>query len=134
VLVIAFGFPKTFIFEVLESFYWFQFFPLRLSFPVLSDTKLAQRTYSGTFKASSWTAARQYSAPNIRTEIYRVRLKVVREFVRIGRPYGYVTAEQTHPRERRTMRNPRAKHSKPVADLDDVQVETEGFGTIEARV
>lgn len=29
---------------------------------------------------------------------------------------------------------PRAKHSKPVADLDDVQVETEGFGTIETSV
>jgi len=41
VLVIAFGFPKTFIFEALSRFRWHQSF-LGLLFPVLSDTKLAQ--------------------------------------------------------------------------------------------
>jgi len=42
VLVIAFGFPKTFIFEALSRFHWLQSFLLGLLFPVLSDTKLAQ--------------------------------------------------------------------------------------------
>jgi hypothetical protein len=36
-------FPQNLYFEALRSFYWFPSFLLGLLFPVLSDTKLAQR-------------------------------------------------------------------------------------------